>query len=63
MKKGKEINEDKKNNFYAAMKIIEMGRIKEGNGIENILKYYDSQKRTDIGRKFLIQVAESYEKL
>ena len=60
VKKGKEINEDKKNNFYAAMKIIEMGRIKEGNGIENILKYYDSQKRIDIGRKFLIQVAESY---
>ena len=61
VKKGKEINEDKKNNFYAAMKIIEMGRITIGEGIENILKYYDSQKQTDIGRKFIIQVAESYE--
>jgi len=61
VKKDKEINEDKKRNFYAAMKIIEMGRITEGDGIENILKYYDSQKRTDIGRKFIIQVAESYE--
>ena len=61
VKKNTEINEDKKRNFYAAMKIINMGRIKEGNGIENILKYYDSQKRTDIGRKFIIQVAESYE--
>ena len=61
VKKNTEINEDKKRNFYAAMKIIEMGRITIGDGIENILKYYDSQKRTDIGRKFLIQVAESYE--
>ena len=61
VKKDKEINEDKKRNFYAAMKIIEMGRITLGDGIENILKYYDSQKRTDIGRKFIIQVAESYE--
>ena len=61
VKKDKEINEDKKTNFLAAMKIIEMGRITLGDGIENILKYYDSQKRTDIGRKFIIQVAESYE--
>ena len=61
VKKDKEINEDKKTNFLAAMKIIEMGRITIGDGIENILKYYDSQKRTDIGRKFIIQVAESYE--
>ena len=60
VKKDKEINEDKKKNFLIAVKIIEMGRIKEGDGIESILKYYDSQKRTDIGRKFLIQVAESY---
>jgi len=61
VKKDKEINEDKKTNFLAAMKIIEMGRITLGDGIENILKYYDSQKRTDIGRKSIIQVAESYE--
>jgi len=61
VKKDKEINEDKKRNFYAAMKIIEMGRITLGDGIENILKYYDSGKRTDISRKFIIQVAESYE--
>ena len=61
VKKNTEINEDKKRNFYAAMKIIEMGRITIGDGIENILKYYDSQKRTDIGRKSIIQVAESYE--
>ena len=61
VKKDKEINEDKKTTFLAAMKIIEMGRITLGDGIENILKYYDSQKRTDIGRKFIIQVAESYE--
>jgi len=61
VKKDKEMNEDKKTNLLAAMKIIEMGRITLGDGIENILKYYDSQKRTDIGRKFLIQVAESYE--
>ena len=60
IKKDKEINEGHKRNFYAAMKIIEMGRITLEDGIENILKYYDSQKRTDIGRKFLIQVAESY---
>ena len=61
LKKNTEINEDKKRNFHAAMKIIEMGRITIGEGIENILKYYDSQKQTDIGRKFIIQVAESYE--
>ena len=60
IKKDKEINEDKKRNFYAATTIIEMGRITEEDGIENILKYYDSQKRADISRKFLIQVAESY---
>ena len=61
VKKNTEINEDKKRNFHIAMKIIEMGRITIGEGIENILKYYDSQKQTDIGRKFIIQVAESYE--
>jgi len=60
VKKNTEINEDKKRNFYAAMNIVEMGRITIGDGIENILKYYDSQKRTDIGRKSIIQVAESY---
>ena len=60
IKKDKEINEGHKRNFYAAMKIIEMGRITLEDGIENILKYYDSQKQIDIGRKFLIQVAESY---
>ena len=61
VKKNTEINEDKKRNFYAAMKIINMGRITIGDGVENILKYYDSGKRTDISRKFIIQVAESYE--
>ena len=61
VKKNTEINEDKRRNFLATIKIIDMGRIKEGDGIENILKYYDSQKRTDISRKFIIQVAESYE--
>ena len=61
VKKTTEINEDKKRNFYAAMKIIRDGRITIGDGVENILKYYDSGKRTDIGRKFIIQVAESYE--
>ena len=61
VKKNTEINEDKKGNFYAAMKIINMGRITIGDGVENILKYYDSGKRTDISRKFIIQVAESYE--
>ena len=61
VKKDKEINENKKRNFYAAMKIINMGRITIGDGVENILKYYDSGKRTDISRKFIIQVAESYE--
>ena len=51
----------RKETFMAAMNIVEMGRITIGDGIENILKYYDSQKRTDIGRKSIIQVAESYE--
>ena len=41
VKKNTEINEDKKRNFYAAMNIVEMGRITIGDGIENILKYYD----------------------
>ena len=59
VKKNTEINEDKKGNFYAAMKIINMGRITIGDGVENILKYYDSEKR-DISKKFIIQVAESY---
>ena len=61
VKKNTEINKNKERNFYAAMTIIRDGRITIGDGIENILKYYDSGKRTDIGRKFIIQVAESYE--
>jgi len=60
VKKNTEINKNKERNFYAAMTIIRDGRITIGDGIENILKYYDSGKRTDIGRKFIIQVAESY---
>ena len=61
VKKNTEINKNKEKNFYAAMKVITMGRITIGDGVENILKYYDSGKRTDISRKFIIQVAESYE--
>ena len=59
VKKNTEINKNKERNFYAAMKIITMGRITIGDGVENILKYYDSEKR-DISKKFIIQVAESY---
>ena len=59
VKKNTEINKNKERNFYAAMKIINMGRITIGDGVENILKYYDSEKR-DISKKFIIQVAESY---
>jgi len=61
VRKKKEINDDKKRNFYAAMKIITKGRITVGEGIESILKYYDAEKQTDTSRRFIIQLAESYE--
>ena len=61
VRKKKEINDDKKRNFYAAMKIITKGRITVGEGIESILKYYDAEKQTNTSRRFIIQLAESYE--
>ena len=61
VRKKKEINDNKQRDFYAAMKIITKGRITVGDGIENILKCYDAERHFDIGRRFLIQVAESYE--
>ena len=61
VRKKKEINDNKQRDFYAAMKIITKGRITIGDGIENILKCYDAERHFDIGRRFLIQVAESYE--
>ena len=61
VRKKKELNDDKKRNFYAAMKIITKGRIAVGEGIESILKYYDAEKQTNTSRRFIIQLAESYE--
>jgi hypothetical protein len=61
VKKNTEINEDKKRNFYAAMTIIKDGRTTVGDGIKNILDYYNSRKKVEVGRNFLIQVAKSYE--
>ena len=61
VRKKKELNDDKKRNFYAAMKIITKGRITVGEGIESILKYYDAEKQTNTSRRFIIQLAESYE--
>jgi DNA helicase-2/ATP-dependent DNA helicase PcrA len=61
VRKKKEVNDDKKRNFYAAMKIITKGRITVGEGIESILKYYDAEKQTNTSRRFIIQLAESYE--
>jgi superfamily I DNA/RNA helicase len=61
VRKKKELNDDKKRNFYAAMKIITKGRITVGEGIESILKYYDAEKQTDTSRRFIVQLAESYE--
>jgi len=61
VKKNKEINESHQRSFYAAMKIITKARITVGNGIENILKYYDSERQMDTSRRFLSQVADSYE--
>ena len=61
VRKKNEVNDDKKRNFYAAMKIITKGRITVGEGIESILKYYDAEKQTNTSRRFIIQLAESYE--
>ena len=55
------ILDHKRISFYAAMNILRMGRITVGDGIENILKYYDGKKRPQISRTFLIQLVESYD--
>ena len=55
------ILDHKKYNFYAAMGILRMGRIIIGDGIENILKYYDNLKSPQTSRTFLIQLVESYD--
>ena len=58
-----------KSKFDAAMDIVRMGRVTEGDGIENILKYYDhktsitpTSKSPQTSRTFLIQLVESYDK-
>jgi superfamily I DNA/RNA helicase len=66
VKTERELNPEKKIPFYNAYDIIEKGRIKVGDGIENILKHYDDQFKEQKGygelcaRSFLIGVAESY---
>jgi len=61
-----EINPENKFPFYNAYDIIEKGRINTGDGVENILKYYDNQFKEQKGygelcaRSFLIRIAESY---
>ena len=55
------ILDHKKYSFYAAMGILKMGRITIGDGIENILKYYDNLKSPSTSRTFLIQLVESYD--
>jgi len=56
----KEINLDKKYEFYRGMDVIDKGRITVGDGIENILIYYDSLKGPAIGRRSVIRLFESY---
>ena len=61
VKTEKEINDDKRYAFNDAMNIIDQGRIREGDGIENILKHYDSLGYTKVQRRSLIRLYESYE--
>ena len=44
VEKESSILDHKKYTFYTAMNILKMGRITIGDGIENILKYYDNLK-------------------
>ncbi len=55
------ILDHKKYYFYTAMGILKMGRITIGDGIENILQYYDNLKNPSVSRTFLIQLVESYD--
>ena len=55
------ILDHKRSNFYATMDIVRKGRVNEGDGIENILKYYDNSKSSRVSRTFLIQLVESYD--
>jgi superfamily I DNA/RNA helicase len=61
VEKESSILDHKKYTFYTAMNILKMGRITIGDGIENILKYYDNLKSPQTSRTFLIQLVESYD--
>ena len=55
-----QLDDQRKRHFYWGMDTLKKGRIFVGDGIENILKYYDTLGRPMIGRKNLIYIAESY---
>ena len=50
VEKESQLDDQRNRQFYWAMDILKKGRIFVGDGIENILKYYDSLGRPMIGR-------------
>ena len=61
VEKESQLDDARKRHFYAGMDILKKGRIIVGDGIENILKYYDTLRYPQIGRKTLIYMVESYD--
>ena len=61
VEKESQIDDTRKRQFYGGMDILKKGRIMIGDGIENILKYYDTLRYPQVGRKTLIYMVESYE--
>ena len=61
VEKESQIDDTRKRQFYGGMDILKKGRIMIGDGIENILKYYDTLRYPQGGRKTLIYMVESYE--
>ena len=61
VEKESQLDDARKRKFYYGMDVLKKGRIMIGDGIENILKYYDTLRRPQIERKNLIYMVESYE--
>ena len=61
VEKESQLDDQRKRHFYWGMDILKKGRIFVGDGVENILKYYDTLRRPMVGRRNLIYMVESYE--
>ena len=61
VEKESQLDDQRKRHFYWGMDALKKGRIFVGDGVENILKYYDTLRRPMVGRRNLIYMVESYE--